>query len=52
MCILHQDQELGGLGQSKKVRGRGEESQPVTVNKLFNELLPGTLSEEINQLLQ
>lgn len=50
---ITQRSRLGRLGRSKKVDGGwGEESQPVTVNKLFDELLPGTLSEEINQLLQ
>lgn len=31
---------------------RGEEHQPVTVNKFFSELLPRTLSEEIYKSLQ
>lgn len=57
---ITQRSRLERLGQSKKGEvgeGRGEGSQPVAVNKLFNVL--GTLSgnreyivEEINQLLQ
>jgi len=39
-----------GVWANGKGGGRREESQPATV-KLFNKLLLGTSSDEINQLL-